>query len=362
MDARKTKQLLLGGLVAAFVGGALTGCSEKVEEVTPEVVRPIKSMIVGGRLAGQLSFPGRVQGSRRVELSFRVSGRLEQLPILEGQNVAQGALIGRLDPTDYQIAVQAAQATYIKSEADFTRYQRLYEKDAVPLSDLDRFRAQRDVAKARLDQAETNLRYTSLLAPFAGRLGEKSVENHEDVIANQPIVSLHDVTRIEIVIDVPEYLMADVREGFEIMPVARFETVSNTEYPLEFKEASAQADIETQTYKVTLSMPQPEGIRVLPGMSSLVTLKVSQTGDATTHHVFTIPATSVVAAADGTPYVWVVDEGQMTVHRRDVSIGEVTGEAGIRILDGLKAGERVATAAANHLREGMRVTLWTASP
>ena len=158
-----------------------------------------------------------------------------------------------------------------------------------------------------------------------------------------------------------EYLMADVREGFEIMPVARFETVSSEEYPLEFKEASAQADVETQTYKVTLSMPQPEGLRILPGMSALVTLKVRVAGDVATHHVFTIPATSVVAAADGTPYVWVVDESQMTVHRRDVLIGEVTGAESIRILDGLKAGERVATAAANHLREGMRVTLWVAA-
>jgi len=172
------------------------GCGQEVEQSAPSVVRPVKTMVIGGSLAGRLSFPGRVQGARRVELSFRVRGRLAELPILEGQNVNEGDLIGRLDPTDYQIAVQEAQATYIRAAADFERYQRLYEKDAVPLSDLDRFRAQRDVAKARLDQAQTNLRYTSLRAPFGGRLGEKYVENFEDVRANQPIVSLHDIRHI----------------------------------------------------------------------------------------------------------------------------------------------------------------------
>jgi RND family efflux transporter MFP subunit len=351
----KTRRVALLTVAVAMVA---CGCGEEVEQSPPNVVRPVKTMIIGGSLAGKLSFPGRVQGARRVELSFRVRGRLIELPILEGQTVNEGDLIGRLDPTDYQIAVQEAQATYMRAEADFERYQRLYEKDAVPLSDLDRFRAQRDVAKARLDQAQTNLRYTSLRAPFGGRLGEKYVENFEDVMANQPIVSLHDITFVEIVLDVPEYLLADYREGVDITAVAQFETVSDEEFPLEFKEASALADPETQTYKVTMIMPQPESIRALPGMSALVKVTLEETAEPGGGYAFTVPATAVFAIEDGTQNVWIVDEGSMTVKRRKVEIGEVTGRASIRVLDGLNPGDRIVTAAVTRLREDMQVSLW----
>jgi RND family efflux transporter MFP subunit len=338
------------------------GCSTETEQAPPEVVRPVKTMIVGGSLAGNLTFPGRVQGARRVELSFRVGGHLIELPILEGQAVNEGDLIGRLDPTDYQIAVQEAQATFMKAEADFDRYQRLYEKDAVPLSDLERFRALHDVARARLEQSQLNLRYTSLRAPFGGRLGEKYVENHEDVTANQPIVSLHDITFVEIVIDVPEYLLTRARQGSDVSAVARFESVSSADYPLQFKEASAQADPETQTYKVTMSMPQPKDMRVLPGMTALVTVTLDKAVDESSEgsYAFSVPAAAVFESADGTQCVWVVgkNEGTMTVSRRKVTVGEVTSPANVYILDGLLPGDRVVTAAVTRLREGMQVSLW----
>lgn len=336
------------------------GCGKEAEQAPPDVVRPVKTMVVGGSLAGRLTFPGRVQGARRVELSFRVGGRLIEFPILEGQAVSEGDLIGRLDPTDYQITVQEEQATFLKAEADFERYQRLYEKDAVPLSDLERFRALHDVAKARLEQSQLNLRYTSLRAPFGGRLGEKYVENHEDVVANQPIVSLHDITFVEIVIDVPEYLLTNVRGAGQVSAVAQFESVSSADYPLQFKEASAQADPETQTYKVTMSMPQPKDLRVLPGMTALVKVTlneaVGETGDR--DYSFSIPVAAIFAIADGTQCVWVVDPSTMTVNRRKVEVGVVTGPANVYVLDGLQPGDRIVTAAVSHLREGMQITLW----
>jgi RND family efflux transporter MFP subunit len=358
MNASTKTRSICAVLFVAVIAMFASGCGKEAEQPEPSAVRPVKTMIIGGSLAGKLSFPGRVQGARRVEMSFRVRGRLMELPILEGQTVKQGDLIGRLDPTDYQIAVQEDQATHLRAAADFERYQRLYEKDAVPLSDLDRYRAQRDVAKARLDQAQTNLRYTTLRAPFGGRLGERYVENFEDVMANQPVVSLHDITFVEIVMDVPEYLLADYREGVNITSVAQFETVSDEEFPLEFKEASALADPETQTYKVTMIMPQPESIRVLPGMSALVRLTLEETVESGGGHAFTVPASAVYAIEDGTQSVWIVDEGSMTVKRREVEVGEVTGRASIRVLAGLNPGDRIVTAAVTRLRVGMQVSLW----
>ena len=344
-------------LSVVFACLASWGCGGKEPEQTVEIVRPIKSAVVGGNLAGRLSFPGRVQATQRVLLSFRVPGRLITLPIVEGQSVSEGDLVGRLDPTDFEIAVEEARAAFIKSESDFERYRRLYEKEAVPLSDLDLYRAQRDVAKARLDQAQANLGYTFLRAPFSGRLGEKLAENFEDVAAKESIVSLHDVGSIEVVMDVPEYLIASTNEGIDIVAAAVFETVSDREYPLAFQEASAEADPETQTYKVTMVMPQPEDVRILPGMTAQVRLIMEHADpDGVEHPVFTVPVTAVFAGDDGTQFVWIVGE-DMTVTRREVEVGEVTGTASIQILGGINAGERIATAAVTRLRDGMEVRL-----
>ncbi len=330
------------------------GCGEKAQEEAAPVVRPVKTMKIGGVMAGRLTFPGRVQASQRVNLSFRVSGPLVEFPVNEGQEIETGQLLARIDPRDYRIALDEARAAYEKAESDYQRYQRLYEREAVPLSDLDFYLAQRDVAKARLDNAKVNLSDTYLKAPFSGRVGEKYVENYEEVTSLQNILSLHDITHIEIVIDVPEYIMASVKAQREVRLIAVFESAAGQEYPLEFLESSAQADRQTQTYRVTLTMPQPEELRILPGMTAQVKVFGLVAGVDEASSDFIVPAQAVFAGDDGTQHVWIVNE-DMTVHRREVKVGRVTGEGDIRIHSGLSAGEMIATSGVTQLHEGMKV-------
>ena len=348
------KQMLAGVLCIGAAMLMMNGCGGKVTEEAPPVVRPVTTMTVGGSMAGRLSFPGTVQASQRVNLSFRVSGPLIQFPVNEGQEVQKGQLLARIDPRDYRIALDESQAAFQKAEADYNRYQRLYEKEAVPLADLDYYRAQRDVAKSRLDVAEAELSDTYLKAPYSGRIGEKFVENYEEVRVLQAVLSLHDVTRIEIVVDIPEYLMANMRGGKLAQIEAAFDSAPDKKFPVEIFEASAQADSRTQTFRVTLTMPQPEEIRILPGMTALVFVHVREDMDDEEMEQFIIPARAVYAGDDGTAYVWVIDD-DMRVHAREVEAGQVTGEGDIRIHDGLSAGEMIAVTGVTQLREGMQV-------
>jgi RND family efflux transporter MFP subunit len=353
------KALRLLSIVA--VGGglmAMGGCAENVEDEIP-VVRPVKSMVVGDVLSGSRSFPGRVEAAERVDLSFRVPGPLIDLPIERGQEVQRGQLLARIDPRDYRIDLDEARAGYIKAEADYGRYENLYEKDAVSISELDLHRAQRDVAKARLEDAEVNLEYTYLRAPFAGVVGDRYVENFEEVRANQTILSLHYIGHLDVIVDVPEHLIANAQNlrnaGLEIS--ARFEAAPELEFPLTFREVAAQADLATRTYELRLRMAQPEVLAVLPGMTAEVVVRGTRRMQGELREL-TIPASAVVPDASGeTQAVWVIDPNDMTVHRRGVRIGEVTGTGSIVVLSGLKAGERIAVAGVSHMREGMKVRL-----
>jgi RND family efflux transporter MFP subunit len=335
----------------------LCSCGGEEKGETPvQVIRPVKTIILGGGQGFGRSFPGKVQGSQRVNLAFRVRGPLIEFPVNEGDEVKQGQLLARLDPRDYQIAYDEAYAQYVEAQADYKRYKDLYERNAVPLADLDVRRAKRDTAKAKLDYAKANIDYTYLKAPFSGYVGAKFVENFQEVNSFDDILSLQDLSKVEIVIDLPENILASSKQGDVALLYATFQSAPGEEFPLTVKEISAQADPRTQTYRATLSMDQPGTIRVLPGMTAQVHVKgkANNTGNGS---YFIIPAIAVVTGDGPDQYVWVVDQNDLTVHKRVVKVGAVTGQKDIEILGGLKEGEMIAVTGITQLKEGMQVTL-----
>jgi RND family efflux transporter MFP subunit len=358
IDLKRIYPAVLLVVVLVFLVG---GCGEKDEGEPAEVVRPVKTAVVQGFAEGEQTFPGRVEAGSKLLVSFRVPGRIVELPVRKGEAIKKGQLIARLDPRDYEIAVEEAKATYQRSEADFQRYKRLYESDAVPLADLDQRRSERDVSKARLDEAEKNLSYTYLRAPFAGMIGNRYVENHMDIQAQEEVVDLNDTTSVEVKINASENLVALIEQfthQLDIKVYAEYDAKPGQRYALKLKEIAARADPQTQTFQVTFSMPQPGDIALLPGMTALVRLVVNIKPGASIEVPISVPAIAVKTSPGGDKVVWVVNTDDMTVHARKVSVGSMRGTAAIEILDGLEGGERVVIAGLAHLSEGMKVRFW----
>ncbi len=94
----------------------ISGCSKKEQEVEKvEEIRPVKTILVKAPDAGgNRHFPGRIDANKKAELSFRVSGKIQELPVKEGDEVLKGDLIAKLDPTDFQIAVNDKKAIFPK--------------------------------------------------------------------------------------------------------------------------------------------------------------------------------------------------------------------------------------------------------
>jgi len=345
---RPLRWLLAAPLILAAAG---CGRQEEAPDLGP-IVRPVGLATVGAEDVARLSFPGTIQATDRAELSFRVSGDLVQLPINEGDFIEAGQLVGQLDTRDFEIDVQEATAIFNQARAERDRYQRLYESEAVPLADLELRIAQRDVAAARLQQAETNLEYTTLTAPFGGWVGRRLRENFERVAAQETVITLHDIRFLEVVIDVPELIVARFQQGSTPNLAATFSAAPGQEYPLTLKEVAAEADPATRTYQVVLTLPRPRGIDARPGMTVTAIARPSA-GRPNAH--LTIPAQAVFADDNGVSHVWVVDQAARTVSRRRVTLGEVTGEADVEILEGLSLGETIAITAVSVLQDGMQV-------
>ncbi|WP_225940277.1 MULTISPECIES: efflux RND transporter periplasmic adaptor subunit [Desulfomicrobium] len=322
----------------------------------------------------QRKFPGMVRASKRAELAFQVSGTLTQLPVGEGQEVKEGQILAQLDQRDFENSLRNAQgqlgnvrAALESATSEYERILRIRKQDPGATSESmvvkrreakDRASAEMESAQAAVDAARDKLGDTTLRAPFSGIVSRRHVENFQEVQAKEPIVSLDDISALEILVDLPESVVARINEpsertGKEAPVMAEFAALPGKEYALAVKEFSTRADPKTQTFQVVFEMKKPDDVSILPGMTAMIvgSSREGVNGDGR----FVVPAVAVFSDERGVAHVWVVEPDTMAVQRRKVVTGGVAGEAGIRIAEGLRAGDVVAVSGASRLRDGMRV-------
>lgn len=368
----KKRLVLFTMVVAALV--TLSACGEK-EVIEKDMVRPVKAMQVGDTQAfGGRWFPGVATAVEEANLSFRVPGTVRRILTKVGQEVGQGDLLARLDPKDYRVELDNAEAQLSKArsglalaESEYARVARVYNKDPGAVSksmvdvrkaELDTAAAQVESAQAAVERATDNLNYTYLRAPFEGVIVEKFVEQFEDVQAKQQILRLLDTRRIEFTVQVPETLMEHIDEVRDRGAMVVFDTYPDAEVPAKVNKVGKEASKTTRTYPVTLVMDQPEGFKVLPGMAGKATgnreatkLIAKELGLIGVE----IPISSTFADKGGTSYVWTIDEASKQVHRHEVKIVNLTEDGAM--VTGLEQGAWIVTAGVNSLVEGQQVRI-----
>ncbi|MCU7819902.1 MAG: efflux RND transporter periplasmic adaptor subunit, partial [gamma proteobacterium symbiont of Lucinoma myriamae] len=311
-----------------------------------------------------------IDANRKAELAFRVSGKVHELLVKEGDLVAEGDLIAKLDPTDFQITVNDKKALFTRASNDYNRGKKLVKEGHISKMDFDKLEASFLSSKAELNLAKQQLAYTELKAPFNGTVARRHIQSFEEIQAKQSIISLNDNEILEVKFDLPENLILRLQrvEGVDSMEqskmkhqipvVAMFQSQRDKEYSLSFKELSTKADASTQTFSATYTMPKPDDIIVLPGMTAMVKIDLSKFID--TENIFYLPVSAMVAdvALQGT--VWLVDEKTMQVKPVSVAVGTMTGNR-IQVKEGIEAGQRVVIAGVPFLYEDLKVTLMAES-
>jgi RND family efflux transporter MFP subunit len=284
-------------------------------------------------------------------LAFNVPGQIIEFPAQQGEKLRAGTLIARLDPTSFNARLSATRAQFDEARANYERVRKIWEKSqAVAKAEVDQKFAAMAVARSTYAAARQDVEDTRLIAPFDGVVTRRYVENFQNVQAKEPVVSLQDVDDLEIVIHVPERVMHV--EPKRTSAYAQLEGIPGRRFPVTLKSYSAEADPQTQTYEVVLGLTRPAEQTVLPGMSAQVLLDETAAG-ATPSSVL-VPLKAVAPGPDGTPRVWVVAEETNRVASRPIEVGSIQG-SDIVVLEGLQAGDRIATSGLGHLHEGMLV-------
>ncbi|MBQ7154460.1 MAG: efflux RND transporter periplasmic adaptor subunit [Synergistaceae bacterium] len=376
-------KILTGILVIAGVCYGLNTLREKqAPEPEPEIVRPVRTIrLQGGEDSFRRRYFGTVQGGKRADLSFRVSGTLRKINVDKGASVKRGALLATLDPRDFntrisqaQSALSQAQAQHKNAEADFKRYENLYKQKVIARAQYDTYKTQVDVTQSAVNSAQANLKSardalkdTELRAPFDGVIADRKAENFQDITAKQTIFSLQDLNSLEIVFNIPDndILIAPITKVRNLQDLknqadqftinAAFDAIPDRTFPLSIKEVATQATA-ANTYPVTATMPKQDGIRILPGMS--VTVEVDFAGEGTAHEDaggYSVPSTAILNDG-GSNYVWRFAVGQ--VSRVPVKVGQMHNDGTVEIEGAtLSGGDVIVTAGVYFLHEGQRVRL-----
>ncbi len=352
--------MILRFFLIAVLAATSLACSGSTESTPEAPVRPVKLITVeASSNQFPVSYPAVIEAAQSSVLTFQVGGLLQELPVTEGQPIEQGALIAKLDQRDFRNSFNSAKAQFDNAESEYQRARRLSEQNAISRSVLEQRRSARDIARAQFDTAKKALDDTELRAPFSGQIASISVENFQNVGAQQAVAVLQSAGAVEAVINVPARLLAYIPQLTPVDTTVTLDAAPNVQIAAEFKEASGQADPTTQTFRVRFTFTPPGNLLILPGMTANVQTNLVYSGDLFDIGV-SAPGAAILAEA-GETYVWVVDETSMTVSKRKVTISDERFEDEIFIVDGLEAGEMIAGAGASYLHEGMRVRAWDAS-
>ncbi|MEO0443425.1 MAG: efflux RND transporter periplasmic adaptor subunit [Pseudomonadota bacterium] len=346
----------------------LVGCEQNQDDGVSAPLRQVRSIIVEtGSGIVERSFSGTLQSSNQTSYSFKVSGTIRAIPVEVGQAVASGDIIATLDPSDYELEVQKAQAllTEARSEnrnakAEYERSKKLYEAGNSSRSDLDNARAAAETTTAAtqsalksLQIAQQDLSYTQLKSQEACKIAAISGDSGENIQQGQEIVVATCGEDLEVKLNIPESIIANIKK--DMNADIAFPAIPGKTYAGLVKEVGVAAVDGGTTFPVDVLITTADKTDLKSGLSADVSFSIdNRTKGATALPI--LPSFAVGEDQNGR-FVFVVElteKNQAFVKRVPVIIGELQ-QQGIEIAQGVEPGMRVVTAGVSVLRDGMEV-------
>jgi len=315
---------------------------------------------------------GNVQAFYTANITARVDGELQSVAFTEGQTVKKGQLLAQIDPRPNQAALDQAIATESRDTAQLNSAQRalarsekLAPENLASQATLDmqrgtfeQMQAQVKVDRAIIDNARTQLAYTSIVSPIAGRTGIRKVDPGNNVHASDStgIVVVTQVQPISIVFTLPEDELLPVSQALAAGEVGVTALSRDDKTQLDNGTLSLidnQIDPSTATMRLKATFPNLHNA-LWPGQFVNVRVLAQEQKD-----VLTVPSAAIQHGPDGL-FTYVV-KADSTVEVRPLKTG-ADSEGLVIVTDGLSAGERVVITNQYRLQPGAHVRLLAEQP
>lgn len=415
---------IFGMLVLLAVGLFLFGRHERKEETVSRapVARPVKTVMLSAPAARDVrTYPGKILASQRVDLAFRVSGPLVELPVRKAQNVAKGDLLARLDPRDFEIQLAnaksalanaqaqlaamragarkeevsalssqlaSARARMEEAEAQYRRFERLYKEGAIAAAEFDRYKTAYEVSKAAVNEASQELqkakagaRPEDIQAMEATIRGlESSVKAAESalsdtelrapfdgIVADRYVENFQSIQRDQPILALQDLKDLEVVISVPEQDLTRARSADAVTVQVRFENIPGKTfpanfkEVATQADPQTQTYPvtfrMPYPEELTVLPGMTVEVLLGFRSSAAGDGGFVVP-TEAVAAGEGTShFLLVVDEPALTVRRVPVDVLSFRKEDAV-VSGDLEPGIRVVVAGVSLLAEGEAVTLY----
>ena len=380
--------VLAGALAVALLAAAawfVFGREQAIEVRTA----PTVAIGSGGAAASVLDASGYVVARRMATVSAKITGKVQQVLIEEGQRVEAGQIMATLDPIDAeaerslvaaqlgaaQSQVNGVRAQLREAEADATRLSQLVGRQLISRSQYDQSVAQRDSLRAQLLTAQRNAKVaadqlriagngvdnTVVRAPFAGVVTAKAAQPGEIVsplsagggFTRTGIGTIVDMDSLEVEVEVGEQFIGRVQPK---MPIeATLNAYQDWKIPGEVIAIIPTADRSKATVKVRVALKAKDP-RIVPDMGVKVSfLEAAKPASAQPKNEGVRAPAAAISSRDGKDYAFVVT-GEDTVEQRELRLGREMGDDR-QVLQGLSAGESVVLDPVPELKEGAKVRM-----
>jgi len=320
-----------------------------------------------------LSAAGYVVAQRQASVASKGTGRLEYLEVEEGDRVAKGQVIGRLENEDIKAALDMTLAGLEQARAESTEAALNYNRqkqllltgsatdDLVEVAQA-RFRSAAASVKyaiAAVKAAQVSLENTYIKAPFDGTVLTKYAEIGEIVApmassasSRGALVVLADMTSLEVEADVSESNIQRVVVGQAVEII--LDAYPAKRYPGHVKKIVPTADRSRATVLTRIAFSEVDKY-VLPEMSARINFFQTETEKKTTPSVMsvTLPNTALVMK-DGRRIVYAVEDNR--IREIEITIGKMLGDL-TEITNGIEAGQRVVVSPPSNLKSGDKVKI-----
>ncbi len=313
-------------------------------------VQPVKCVVAKPLHAVTRDFAALSIADDAVNLAFKLSGRVVDLPIAKGMNVSEGMLLARLDSRDEELQLSAARAAYDEALSRLKRAERLLAHNAISEQEVESL--QNIVAQATVayENAEQTLEETRITAPFNGVVEYVAVDTYQRVASGETILRLVKPESNSVGFTAPEGLISELS-----LPTTHFKVLFDA-YPNTYFDAAIKSYARTSSdalgFPVSLRLTDVDRARytISPGMTCIAIVSVAERN----RHAVALPLTAIYAPVGSYDSVWIVNDDDC-VERRRVTLGELSGSGDVVVVDGVDVGERVVVAGVYKLTEGESV-------
>jgi membrane fusion protein (multidrug efflux system) len=335
-------------LTALLMSGCESGgeageddAEEEVAAIPVETIRPVR-----GDIDAMYSGTAPIEAFADATVIAKVGGEVREILVEEGDDVARGQILARLDGDRLRLEKNQAESNLRKLQRDYQRNVDLKEKGLISEGDFEKIQYEMESLQASFELAALELDYTEIKAPIDGVVSERFVKIGNTIEINEQTFQVTSLEPLVSYLHVPEreYRRIDPNQTANI----EIDALAGISFEAIVARVSPVVDPATGTFKITIEVSDPSR-RLKPGMFGRINIVYDSHTMA-----LQIPRSAIIEEA-GESAVFVVTDD--TAEKRIIRTG-YSDDGNVEILEGLTDDDEIVIVGQLNLKTGSKVQDW----